>query len=619
MQLHVNKILIFFILLCFSSSLPAQTKKPLKEGNLYAKGILKKNTRVTASAGGGSSVGKLQEMDIVYIYNNSGSSYEIGPDANGPMGFVPKNTVQRWDTRICVHFTPMAGRDAALVFKDPGTLENCLRGAESFYDGSKNPHPSSVAQEPDDKRTSDRFSMLMPVLDRKRSRSGSSLNQLFNVGFLAGGSSTASSTSTVRPARESKIGELELMFLVDATASMTPFIDATKDIIENVTKRILKSREGGVRFGVTAYRDYIDEQDQMEYITKQFIDLTSNPGSVKSTLESVYEAEVDSEDAPEAVFDGYFASVTETSWKESPNTLRVIILIGDASGHQPGHPKNPMNYSSDLLLHKASENRVRTIAVKINSGRMEDDALSKSQFFEIAEGFTDADKGSFIQVDYPDREDDVPTQFVEKTSAQIEREINRLEKLITAYEDTRKSGSPTVKFRADVTSTDRAIILKNIKLDFGSDDPFVFSTGWLSEYDGRGAKNLETYAYMTRNEFDLMLSYIRVVDQIIKNPDMALESIIKEVLEAASGEKLEGSDLAGHYKKTLDLPAKTDILKIPITEINSWGAERKSRMIELIKDKLESLEKWENALDNWNKSPGKRGEQYTFVPLDMLP
>ncbi len=608
-----------YLFLVFSLSLiQISIAQPLKEGNLFRKAVVKYPSMIMSAPGSGSSKVSLREFDIVYIYKERGDHYQVGTGIKAPEGYLPKNAVQDWNTRICLHFTALAGRKPALIFGDSRALEDCLSGSSNFYDGDT-PNSNAVAQEPETAVGSDRYSMLLPVLSKERVSGRSGIKNIYEVGFLAGnpGASSKSSTSRTYAKGGRTTAKLELMFLLDATGSMNPFIRATKDIIIDVSKRILASRESGVSFGITAYRDYIDQQDKMGFVTNRFIDLNESRSTVLRVLEEVHAAKADSEEPPEAVFDGYFAAITETGWSKDDNTLRIVVLIGDASGHDPSHPKNPTKTSLKDCVNKASEKRVRTIAVKIYSGREEDDELSKSQFYEITEGLTAADKGTFVEAEYPDSEGDAAiTEFITNTSKQVEQEILRLERMIKIVDEGGVDKSTTAH---SLTSSDRAIILKNIKIAEGGTDPFVFSTGWINEWDNEDRKVVDAFAYLTKDEFDKIISYLRIVDQFVVNPDMAMSGLLEKAIEAVSGEPVEGRDLAMIYKKTLDLPIKTDILRIPSEEIDKWGADRKEKMVNLIKRKMNSIEKYGNNLDNWKTVPGSTSEQYIFIPLDLLP
>ena len=56
------------------------------------------------------------------------------------------------------------------------------------------------------------------------------------------------------------MGILELMFVIDATASMDPYIRGVKRVITSISQSIQNKREVNTRIGILCYRDYIQNQ-----------------------------------------------------------------------------------------------------------------------------------------------------------------------------------------------------------------------------------------------------------------------------------------------------------------------------------------------------------------------
>ena len=76
----------------------------------------------------------------------------------------------------------------------------------------------------------------------------------------------------------------------------------------------------------------------------------------RSNVKNVHAGSVSSEDCSEAVKDGLKAGLEEIKWRGQRGlvSLRIMVLIGDNSGHEPGHTKNPKNISEDSLVKTAT-------------------------------------------------------------------------------------------------------------------------------------------------------------------------------------------------------------------------------------------------------------------------
>jgi len=120
---------------------------------------------------------------------------------------------------------------------------------------------------------------------------------------------------------------LDLVFVLDVTGSMTPYIKMAEQKIEYVAQKIFDSKllvdKEDLRVGLIAYRDYVD--GKVTYV-HQF---TSDMTTVRSWL-ATYSA-TGGGDAPEAVATALYDAVDKMNWR--PTGARVVVLITDAPPH----------------------------------------------------------------------------------------------------------------------------------------------------------------------------------------------------------------------------------------------------------------------------------------------
>ncbi|HLM74424.1 MAG TPA: FHA domain-containing protein, partial [Polyangiaceae bacterium] len=118
-------------------------------------------------------------------------------------------------------------------------------------------------------------------------------------------------------------GELDLVFLVDATSSMGPFIEEAKrrliDLIDAVQASPLCR---SLRLGLVSYRDH--EPQEASY-TSRAVPLTSDAGAIRTAVLELTAA--GGGDGPEAVTDG-LADLVRLDWR--PSAVRAVVWIGDA-------------------------------------------------------------------------------------------------------------------------------------------------------------------------------------------------------------------------------------------------------------------------------------------------
>ena len=147
------------------------------------------------------------------------------------------------------------------------------------------------------------------------------------VGCLLAG--TAARAQVSAPQRPS----VEVVFVLDTTASMTGMIEGAKQRIWAIANEIAKGRPAPkVRMGLVAYRDKGDA-----YVTK-VVDLSDNLDKTYSELMS-FRAEGGG-DTPEHVIAGLDDAVEKISWSSDPKTFKVVYLVGDAPPHED-YPEAP--------------------------------------------------------------------------------------------------------------------------------------------------------------------------------------------------------------------------------------------------------------------------------------
>jgi Mg-chelatase subunit ChlD len=127
--------------------------------------------------------------------------------------------------------------------------------------------------------------------------------------------------------------EVEVVFCLDTTGSMSGLIDAAKRKIWSICSQIATGKPTPrLKVGLVAYRDRGDA-----YVTKIF-DLTEDLDAVYSNLMGFQAA--GGGDFPESVNQALHESVTKIKWGKGKKTLKIIFLVGDAPPH--------MNYANDV-------------------------------------------------------------------------------------------------------------------------------------------------------------------------------------------------------------------------------------------------------------------------------
>ncbi|KAK3645422.1 hypothetical protein LTR56_009149 [Elasticomyces elasticus] len=135
----------------------------------------------------------------------------------------------------------------------------------------------------------------------------------------------------------------DLLFLIDTTGSMEPYIEAAKKQVRSIVDDIKKTflQEAQVRISVVSYKDH----DDHPHI--QFLNFTTSVDAVQSFLETVRADGGD--DLPEDVLGGIHQAIT-ADWKLQ---TRCLVHIGDAPPH--GSSNHDLGADRDDYSHEGSE------------------------------------------------------------------------------------------------------------------------------------------------------------------------------------------------------------------------------------------------------------------------
>ncbi len=117
--------------------------------------------------------------------------------------------------------------------------------------------------------------------------------------------------------------QIEVVFVLDTTGSMSGLLEGAKQKIFSIASRIATGKPTPrLKVGLVAYRDVGDE-----YVTKRY-DLSEDLDTVFTHLRQ-FRADGGG-DTPEDVGRGLGEAVSKISWSDNRETMKVIFLVGDA-------------------------------------------------------------------------------------------------------------------------------------------------------------------------------------------------------------------------------------------------------------------------------------------------
>ncbi|MFO0964076.1 MAG: vWA domain-containing protein [Gemmataceae bacterium] len=173
--------------------------------------------------------------------------------------------------------------------------------------------------------------------------------------------------------------QVEVVFCLDTTGSMSGLIDVAKKKIWSISNQIASGKPTpALKVGLVAYRDRGDS-----YITKVF-DLSDDLDSIHGHLMGFTANE--GGDEPESVNQALFDAVHKITWSKDKKTLKMIFLVGDAPPH--------MDYPDDVKYPDTCKEAVKRDII-INTVLCGSSATAKDHWLKICR----LAEGSFVQID----------------------------------------------------------------------------------------------------------------------------------------------------------------------------------------------------------------------------
>jgi hypothetical protein len=243
---------------------------------------------------------------------------------------------------------------------------------------------------------------------------------------------------------------------IDATNSMVPFFPRVKKAVSRLGKKTITLRErGAIRLGLWIYRDRIRVgQKDFGKVTENILSLDEGEDWVNflNAIDKIKPSDMSSGDHEEAMLEGLYFALTTAKW--SSNGLRVIILIGDSSGHEGRHPKNPHELTTEKIMDRARENRVRISALVLPGETIKEFAKLKQQAKALCLGTGPGMQGVYYVLSDLESTDGMST-FEDKVYEWLVTEAQRLDDLRNVVFGNKDVSS--------LSTHDQPIILVNLK------------------------------------------------------------------------------------------------------------------------------------------------------------
>lgn len=613
-------------------------------------------------------------FSVLYVYDdNAGGGtdwLQVGDQLrDGPLGWIRADNALPWSSMLVMQFTPRGQRERVLFFKDSTPLSDIVNSpfftneAREIYaeiereqtrlqsepNDTPNWNSDLVAIEPETAVTFSNEPYLLPILDwREELFDGLTETTLLQVAAIpaeaeeVGETDTTSFTNNAAAAAAAADGEFRvgIVFVMDTTISMAPFIERTKQVVSEFYDAFGDFETSAfVSFGLVGFRDNIaNNADGLEYLTEIFqpLDPQAPPQQLLANLDQVREATAPTLDFKEDVYAGVADAINEMDW--SPYDARIIILVTDASARTGDDPLlRDQGTTADTVAAMARASNVTIIPLHLLTDVNRDNndiAIAETQFRTLGEtGDIGADKyvplnatsdeqfSAQLKIASRDIASAILTVYSGDVLSQIEFEPIPDMDGATAGDDRLGKIIQNEIFRAQLESLAQV----------GGGDAPAFLAGWASDRDmiDPGRRTLEVSVFLTRNQLSTL---DKQLDSIVgafrsggDDPQAFFDNLQVLAAEMSTDPDAVRADDRLAVQTLLptfiqNLPYKSEVLRLDRDYWSSLSNSLREEFIENIEAKQRIYQDTFNQTDVWRDfGSDDPGLESTLMLLKHLP
>lgn len=626
-----------------SSAMAAEPLKMEGKSTLYQRVLTTPSCELKVNAQDATGK-KVPAFSRYYVYARDNGMLQVGPDTTGKIaGYLPETCTVPWKMQMALLFTNPAGRDRALIFKDYETLDNIVNAddpaslTKPLYQALQQggTAPGVISEEPATYVDYTKNFYLLPVLD--------STVGMFSDGFYvnelkiasvseqaASGGSGNQAGNNAAPAGISAF-KAAIVFVIDSSISMQPYIDKTKEIINTVLQAVTKEGlQDSVQFGLVSFRSNTKAVPGLEYTSKVFV----KPGDVNTAEEfaakvkELQQAKVSSSLFDEDAYSGIHTALSSVNWNNYGG--RYIVLVTDAGA---------IEGSNKLSGTKLDARELRLEAEHYNTAIYTMHLLTKAGAKNHAKAKAQYEDLSFNQVIqkplyYPVNAGDVNA---------FGRNIDTLAKAITqqvklASEGKEAIGSAAASADKSSLENDLAMIGLAMRLRYlgtnGNTRAPDIIEGFMADRD-LVSHNLPTatpVVLLTKAQLSDLYDVVNNIFQQTNTGMLDPAGMFKNLksLAAAAGNdastltdsktlKIADMGLMGEYLD--DLPYRSEIANIDEESWSAMGPEEQNNIVSNLQSKLNYYRQYNEDTTRWiDLTEGADKSEAVYpVPLEALP
>jgi serine/threonine-protein kinase PpkA len=425
-----------------------------------------------------------------------------------------------------------------------------------------------------------------------------------------------------------------VVFVIDSTSSMGPYIDRTRQAVRRIYQRLSASSWGhNLSFGLVAYRDNVEAAPGLEYVSQVVADL--NDGRDERTffrnVDRVVAATVSSKGFNEDAYAGVYDAIESIDWRGYDGRFVIVITDAGARGAEDALSRTRLGAERLRLMAQEKDQAgggkiaIYVLHLLTREGRhthagaaLQYRTLSQwgdtgSLYFPVAEGALDA---------FGDQVDALTGSLVSQL------ESARAGRIIEVPDDPQVS-----ELERKTALVGRAMQLAYLGRATGSEAPRLIDA-WVADRDfaNQAHKTLEVRVLITKNQLSDLQETLQAILAAGQRTFMSEKDFFAQLRSAAatlardpnSVNQIQVTRLVdvGLVAEWLsDLPYKSQVMNITESRWLQRSYAEQQEVLDAIEEKILLYRDIHDDADRWISLNEERSlsEAVTTIPLDALP
>ncbi|MFT5218774.1 MAG: serine/threonine-protein kinase PpkA [Planctomycetota bacterium] len=612
---------------------------------LYQRVLSIPDARLYATPEGTADSSEIIPFSVLTVYEKKPGWVKVGYDSFGKIaGWVKQDAAIVWNQALTVSFKDPQDIQRVMLFSNRDDLEKLVSendkvGYQALYDsvvsGELPENSPVIAIQPEaNLDIRDNF-YLVPIKQHEDVYLGNEQARLLEIASVPlDPTIEKQDLSKINPEKQSYRSGIH--FVIDSTQSMGPYIERTQEAIAKVYSAIDKQGlTNQVSFGLTAYRDNLDQVPELEYLTRQFVSLEEGTDGEKffQGVNTLKPSNISSRDFREDAYAGIKSAIEDSSWGDFD--ARYVVLITDAGPRDSHDSLGATRLSAQALRQFAYDKGVSIWVLHLRTPSASADHQHAEELYKQISYFPGI--GDFYYGVTLGQVDEFGN-VLEVLANQITQQVLATTNGVPPLPLPKSSGSQTqlAQLQGRVAKLGNALRMRYLQKESGQPLPKVFDA-WMVDRDFINPERsaVDVRVLLTRDQLSDLKSVMQQVLELAEEGVLSPKNFINDLKSLAATVSRDpasvgastsgaGTNLAemGYMREYIeDLPYTGEVMNLTLESWEEWSAKVQIEFMNRLESKINYYQALHDHTDLWVTPGGGpvNGGSVFPVALDLLP